>query len=171
VNLVDDVYLILSDLRGYAHLVDETADVLNRVVGSRVKLIDVERGVVVEGTARLAFVAGLEVLGRVEAVDGLGQDTGAGRFAHATRTAKQEGLRQGVVADGVLQGIGDGALAHDSVEGNRPVFSSGYDEIFHIGLAFVQNDKITTFSRRLSKVALFFTYLAVVMKIVLSLCQ
>ncbi|KWW26471.1 MAG: hypothetical protein F083_3265, partial [bacterium F083] len=45
------------------------------------------------------------------------------------------------------------------------------DEIFHIGLAFVQNDKNTTFSRRLSKVALFFTYLAVVMKIVLSLCQ
>jgi hypothetical protein len=106
----------------------------------------------------------------VEAIDGLGQDTGAGRLAHATRTAKQEGLRQSVVADGVLQGVGDGALAHDGVEGHRPVFSSGYDEIFHIGLAFVQNDKSTTFSRRLSKVALFFTYLAVVTKIVLSLC-
>ena len=34
----------------------------------------------------------------------------------------------------VFQGVGDGALAHDGVEGDGPVFSSGYDEIFHIGM-------------------------------------
>jgi hypothetical protein len=28
-------------------------------------------------------------------------------------------------------------LAHDGVEGDWPVFSSGYDEIFHIGLPMI----------------------------------
>ena len=133
VNLVDDVDLVLPDLRRNPHLVDQTADVFNGIVGCSIKLVDVERCSVVEGTARLAFVAGLHVLGRVEAVDGLGHDAGAGGLAHASRTTKQEGLRQGVVADGVLQRVGDGALSHDGVEGYRPVFSCGYDEIFHIG--------------------------------------
>ena len=123
VNLVDDVDFILSDLRGNPHLVDQTADVFYRVIGCSVQLVDVERSIVVEGTARLAFVAGLHVLGRVEAVDGLGHDACAGGLAYASRTAKQKGLRQGVVADGVFQGVGDGALAYDGVEGHRPVFS------------------------------------------------
>ena len=73
----------------------------------------------------------------MEAVDGLGHNARTGGLAHAAWTAKQEGLRQGVVADGVLQGVGDGALTHDRVEGHRPVFSCGYDEIFHVGYALV----------------------------------
>ena len=135
VDLVDDIHLVLSDLRRDPHLVDETADVIHRVVGSGVEFVDVERGVVVEGTARLAFVACFHVLGRVEAVDGFGHNTGAGGLAYASRSAKQEGLRQGVVADGILQCVGDRALTHDGVEGYRSVFSCGYDEIFHIGKA------------------------------------
>ena len=102
VDLVDDVDFVLSDLWWDPHLVDQAADVFHRVVGGSVQLVDVERGVVVEGAARLTFVAGLKVLGRVEAVDGLSHDTGAGGLAHTARTAKQEGLCQSVVADGVL---------------------------------------------------------------------
>jgi len=123
VNLVDDVHLILSDLWWDAHLVDQAADVLDRVVRRGVQLVNVERSVVVEGAARLTFVAGLHVLGGIQAVDGLGHDAGAGGFAYASRPAKQESLRQGVVADGVLQRVGDGALTHNGVEGHRPVFS------------------------------------------------
>ena len=122
-NLVNDVDLILSDLWGDSHLIDQTTDVFNGVVGSSVQFVDVERGVVVEGAARLAFVAGLHVLSRIQAVDGLGHDAGAGGLAHASWAAKQKGLRQSVVADGVLQCVGDGALTHNSVEGHRPIFS------------------------------------------------
>lgn len=107
VNLVDDIDLVLADLRWDAHLVNQAADVVNRVVGGSVEFVDVERGVVVEGAARLAFVAGFEVFGRVETVDGLGHDTGTGGLAHATRTAKQEGLRQGVISDSVFQCVRD----------------------------------------------------------------
>ena len=51
VDLVDDVDLVLPNLRGNPHLVDQTADVFHRVVGRGVQLVDVERGVVVEGAA------------------------------------------------------------------------------------------------------------------------
>ena len=112
---------------------DQAANVFDRVVRRGVKLIDVERRGVVEGAARLAFVACLHVLGGVETVDGFGHDTGAGGLAHASRSAKQEGLCQSGVADGILQCSGDRALTHDGVEGYRSVFSCGYDEIFHIG--------------------------------------
>ncbi len=159
-NLVDDVDLVLPDLRWNPHLFHQTADVIHRVVGSSVQLVNVERGVVVEGTARLAFVAGLKVLGGVEAVDGLGHDTGTGGLAHATRTAKQEGLCQSVVADGILQGVGDGALTHDGVEGHRPVFSCGYDKIFHIGKLWFQTDKGTTFRCYFREVATFIRFFA-----------
>jgi hypothetical protein len=36
------------------------------------------------------------------AVDGLCQNTGTGGFAHTPRTAKQKGMRQLIVADGIL---------------------------------------------------------------------
>ncbi len=51
VNLVDDVDFVLPDLRRDPYLVDQIADVIHGVVGCRVELVDVERGVVVEGTA------------------------------------------------------------------------------------------------------------------------
>jgi hypothetical protein len=86
----------------------------------------------------------------VEAVDGLGHDTGTCGLAHASRTAKQEGLRQGVVADGVLQRVGDGALRYDGVEGHRPIFPSGYDEIFHIGMPWFLNRQNYKFSASIS---------------------
>lgn len=133
VDLVDDIHLVVADLWRDAHLVNEAADVVNRIVGGGIEFVDVERSVVVESAARFAFVAGFEVFGWMQAVDGLGHDACASGLAHATRTAKQEGLGQSVVADGVFQCVGNRALTHDGVESHWPVFSCGYDKVFHFG--------------------------------------
>ena len=122
VDLVDDIDFVLSDLRRDAHLLHQVSDVIHRVVGCRVKLVDVERGVVVERLARFALVAGLHVLCGMQAVDGLRHDTGTGGLAYASGTAKQERLCECVVADGILQCRGDGLLPDYGVKGRRPVF-------------------------------------------------
>lgn len=131
VDLVDDIHLVVADLRWDAHLVNEAADVVNRVVGCGIEFVDVERGVVVEGAARFAFVAGFKVFGWMQAVDGLGHDAGASGLAHASRTAKQKGLGQSVVADGVFQGRCDGLLTHHGVKSRWSILSCRYDEVFH----------------------------------------
>ena len=143
VNLVDDIHLVVADLRWDAHLVNKAADVVNRVVGSGIEFVDVERGVVVEGAARFAFVAGFKVFGWMQAVDGLGHDAGASGLAHASRTAKQEGLGQSVVADGVFQGRCDGLLTHHGVKSRWSILSCRYDEVFHFSL--FKTDKDTFF--------------------------
>ena len=51
VHLVDDVDLVLPDLGRNPHLVHKVTDVIHRVVRRRVEFVNVERGVVVEGTA------------------------------------------------------------------------------------------------------------------------
>ena len=79
------------------------------------------------------------MLGGVEAVDGLGHDAGAGGLADPSGTAKQEGLGQGVVLDGVLQRRRNRLLTHHRVEGRWPVFSCGYNEIVH-GLSMLERN-------------------------------
>ncbi len=155
VDLIDDVDLVLSDLGRDAHLLHEVADVIHRVVGGGVQLVDVERGIVVESPAGLALVTGFHVLRGVEAVDGLGHDTGAGRLAHATRAAEQESLRQGVVLDGVFQRRGDGLLTNNRVEGRGAVFSGGYDEILHGIFLMNETTKIDIFFSDFSFVRIF----------------
>ena len=122
VNLVDDVHLVLPDLRGDAYLLHQVADVVNRVVRCRVELVDVERSVVVERTARLAFVAGFHVLSGVEAVDGLGHDACASGLSYTSGSAEEVGLGERMVADGVLQRRGDRLLAYHRVKSRGPVF-------------------------------------------------
>ena len=102
VHLVDDVDAVAAYLRRDAHLIDQVADVVHRVVRRGVELVDVERAVFVEGFARFAFVARFGICGRVEAVDRFGEDTRAGGLAHAARSAEEVGVCQLTAADRVF---------------------------------------------------------------------
>src|SRR5690606_32999643 len=93
------------------HLVHEGPDVVYRIVGGRVELVNVERLPGIERKAALTPVARFAI-GDLAAVDGFGEDAGAGGFAHAAGTAKQVSLRQLAARDGVFQRGGDVALAH-----------------------------------------------------------
>ena len=123
VHLVDDEHLVASYLRRDARLLHERLDVLHRVVGGRVEFEDVVRPLFVESLARLTMVAGLAVLGRGEAVDGLGEDAGAGGLSHAARAAEEVGMGQFSAAHGILQRGGERTLSDNRVECHRAVFA------------------------------------------------
>ena len=93
----------------------------------------------VEGGARFALVAGFSFRSGVHAVDGLGEDTGAGGLTHATRTAEQIGVCQFSGGDGVFQGGGQGALAYYRFKSRGTVLPCRYDIIFHIQGVLVTN--------------------------------
>ena len=153
VNLVDDEHLVLADLRRNPHLLDEHADVLHRVVRSRVKLVDVVRASLVERLARLALAARLPVRLGIEAVDGLREDAGTGRLAHATRTAEQIRMRQPSALDGILQRHRQRTLSHHRVERHRAVLPCRNNVILHVVLIYLCKDRdfFCTFANKIRK--------------------
>ena len=105
VYLIYDEDAVSSLLGRDAHLVYEGADVLYGIVGGSIELGDVERGIFVEGRAAWAFVAGFVFFGELLAVEGFRQNACTGGFADAPRAAEEEGLRQMILLQGVLQGL------------------------------------------------------------------
>ncbi len=132
VHLVDDEDFVPPYLRGYLHLVYQVADVLDGVVGGGVELVNVVRPLLVEGAAALALVARLARSGGAEAVDGAGEDAGAGGFAHAARAAEEVGVCQLPLRDGVFQRGGQRALPHDGVKRGGAVLACRYDVVVHV---------------------------------------
>ena len=131
VHLVDDIHLVLAYLGRYAYLFDELTDVFHRVVGSRIQFVDVIGALFVERLAGFTFVAGLSVFFRVQTIDGFGEDTGTGSLSHTAWTAEQVGMSQLVGSDGILQGGGQGTLAHYRIKRCRAVLPRRYDVILH----------------------------------------
>ena len=130
VDLVDDEHRVTAHLRDDAHLFDQRADVLHGVVRRGVQLVDVERTSLVERAARFALVARFGAV-VCEAVDGLGEDAGAGGLAYAAGTAEEIGVGQLAALDGVLERRGDMFLSDDRSEGRGAVFACADDEITH----------------------------------------
>ena len=105
VNLIDDIHGVLTDLRRYTHLVNEVTDILYGVVRCRIEFVNIKRALFIKGLTGLTFVACIEAVLGIRAVDGLCKDTRAGRFTHSARSAKQIRVRQMVRTDRVLQGL------------------------------------------------------------------
>ena len=129
VHLVDDKHLVASHLRRNLHLLDEFANVVDRVVRRRVELMDVVRPPFVEGHTAFARIAGLSRRCGVEAIDGLGKDACRSGFAHPSGAAKQIGVRQFPAGDGVFQCSGQCLLPHHSVEAGGAIFSGRNDVV------------------------------------------
>ena len=99
---------------------DQVAHGVDPPVGGGVQLDDVERPALGDLDARLADAAGLAVEG-VRAVQGLGQDAGAGGLARAPGAAEEVGVGHPVVPDGVAERVADVVLAPDVGEALGPV--------------------------------------------------
>ncbi len=67
----------------------------------------------------------------MQAVDGLGEDAGAGGFTDAARAAEKIGMGQLSALDGRAERGGDMLLADDRRAGGRTVFARADDEITH----------------------------------------
>ena len=74
----------------------------------------------------------------MQTVDRLGEDTGAGRLAHAARPAEEVGVGQLAAFDRVLQGRGNVLLPHDRRESGGAVFACADDKITHGGTKIVK---------------------------------
>ena len=73
VHLINDEYLVLADGRRDAYLIDQRTNIIHRVVARRIQLMDIIRALLVEGTARLAFVTSLPIRRRMQTVDRLSE--------------------------------------------------------------------------------------------------
>ena len=118
-HLVDDVNLIGADAGGIGCFVPQVADVVHAVVGGGVDLHHVQDGAVVDAAAHLALAAGVAAL-VVRAVDGLGEDLGAGGLAGAAGAGEQVGVTHPVGGDLVLQRGHDVLLARHVLKAAGP---------------------------------------------------
>ena len=117
VHLVDDVDLVLADLRGIAHLLQQVAHVFDAVVACRVQLQHVQRGFGEDGLARLALAAGVAVV-RMLAVDRAAHDLRERGLARAAAAAKQVRVGDSPRFDLVAQGLDDRFLPDYLREGH-----------------------------------------------------
>ena len=122
VHLVDDVYFVAAHRRQVGDFVAQVADIVDAVVGGGVHLDNIEDRAAVDAFADLALAAGVRA-GMVQAVDGLGENFGAGRLAGAARAGEQVGVADAAGGDLVLQRRDDGLLAHNVGKALRTPFA------------------------------------------------
>ncbi len=129
VDFVDDEHLG-AGIGGlvFDHLADGF-DVVDLAVGGAVDLEDVDGAALMDGLAELAgaLPVGARVRrGAVDAIEGLGQDAGHGRFAGPPDAGEEVGLGDAARGDGVLDGPDNGQLSDDLLELPGPVFPGEY---------------------------------------------
>ena len=109
VHFVDDIHLVLAELRRVIHLFQQVADFLHAAVAGRVHLKHIQRCVLHQRLAGGARQAGIAVL-RVFAVDGAGHDLGRAGFARATAAAEKIGMGDAPAGYLMPQRADDGLL-------------------------------------------------------------
>ena len=119
VDLIYNVHPVLDAGRRVDGLVPQGADVVHAVVGRRVQLQHVQQAAAVDPLTGGALAAGIPVRG-VEAVDGLGQNLGAGGLAGAPGAGEEVGVAQPPLLHLPAQGAGDVLLSHHVLEGPGP---------------------------------------------------
>ena len=116
VGFVDDVDLapVLGGLE--MDLVADLPDLFNAAIAGRVQFDDVQVAALVDGHADGAPVAGVAFL-RVQAIDGLGQDSGGGGLAAAAGAAEQVAVADPALHDRLAEGVAHMFLAGQVGEG------------------------------------------------------
>ena len=122
VDLVHDVHPLFHIGRGVNGLVPQGTDLVHAVVGGGVQLQNIQKAAVFDTQAAGAPVAGVAVH-RVLAVDGLGQNLGAGGLAGTPGAGKEVGVGGAALGDLFLQGLGNMGLADDVGKRLGPPFS------------------------------------------------
>ena len=131
VHLVDDIDRILTYLRRNTHLVDQSADIIHRVVRSGIQFMDIERPLLVKRAAGFALVACVMLSGRIKTIDGLGKNAGTSGLTHSARSAEKISVRQMILADGIAQGLRQCLLPYDRLKIERAILACRNNIILH----------------------------------------
>ena len=88
VHLVNDIDFVFTGLRRVANLIDQVSNVVHRIVGGGIQLMNIKGGIVLKTHAGITFPTRLHVITQILAVDGFGQNPGAGCFSYSPGTAE-----------------------------------------------------------------------------------
>jgi hypothetical protein len=133
VHLIYYIHLVPSGLGGKTNLFHQGANIIHTIVGRGIQFMNIQRGAFIKGNAGMTGITGFPIGAGVFAVNGFGQNTGAGGFAHSPRPTKQKSMCQLVVADGIFQCGGDMCLPHHGFKYLRTVLTCRYDKLIHKG--------------------------------------
>jgi hypothetical protein len=112
-------------------LLHEVSDIVHRVVGSGIEFINIEGAAILERLAGITFATCFKLSSHFFAVDGFGENSGTGSFAHPSWPTEKEGLSEVVVFYCILERGSDVLLPYYTLEICWSVFSCRNDEIFH----------------------------------------
>jgi hypothetical protein len=133
-NLIYYIYAIAAYLRGDPDLLGEGSNVIDRIVGSRIQFVNAVRTVLVKRKAGFAAVAGFAGIRNILAIYSLGKYPGTGGLPDATGAAKEIGMPQVIVLNGIPERCGDGSLTHHIGKTCRSVLSCRYYKFIHMRL-------------------------------------
>src|SRR5690606_643688 len=131
-DLIDDEKLVVSLSGRDAHLFVEIADVIHRIMRSRIQFDYIGGILFLKCYAGSTFPACLKITGNIFTVDRFRQYPGGGGFPYAPRSAEQKGVCNFILADGIFERGGNMLLAHHFVEALGAVFSCGYNKLTHM---------------------------------------
>ena len=106
VDFIDDVDLVARLVGSEVNFFPQLADFIDTAVAGGIHLDDIQGAALIDGTAHLAFIAGL-ALYRLQAVDRLGQDAPGAGLAGASGTAEEIGMGDVPAVDGIAQCLGN----------------------------------------------------------------
>ena len=121
VDLVDDIHALVALHRAHEGLLAQLADVIDAAVARRIDLHHVGHGIPVDPLADFACAAGVAPL-RVQAVDRLGDDFGAGGLPAPAQAGEQIGMGRLSGCQLVFERLDDRCLSTDIVQRLRTVF-------------------------------------------------
>ena len=116
-HLVDDIHAVASHLGRYLHLLHQSLDILDAVVGRGIQLVDAVRASLAERHAGLTFAARFHIRRRVGTVDRLCENARGTGFAYTSGAAEQICVRQLAAENGILEGTGNIVLSYKTLEG------------------------------------------------------
>ena len=100
-NLIYNIDAVASNLRGYPDLFGKGSDIVDRIVGGCIQLMNAVGTIFIEGKTGLTGIAGLCCVRYILAIDGLGKYPGTGGLPYPSGSAKQIGMTQVIVLNGV----------------------------------------------------------------------
>ena len=122
VHLVDDIHPLFQHGRRIHRLLAQGADAVHAAVAGGIQLGNIQKPPLINAAAGLTAIAGSAVL-RIKAVDGLGQNPGAGGFAGAAGAGEKIGMARSPLRHLTLESFGDMGLTHHLRKGGRPPFA------------------------------------------------
>ena len=145
VNFVDDEDFEAIALGPVGKAFLESSDVIDAGVAGAVDLLDVDVVAVGDLDAGRAFLA-RSGGGAFFAVEGFGEDPGAGRLAYAANAGEQERVGDSISSDRVGQSGGDMPLTNEILERLRPIFTRE-DDVAHAGVRLADREAGVAFER------------------------